>query len=707
MAVVSDLFRTRWSSRNHVGAARPQVRAFIRRGRFNRRYAPWDGEDFGFIPEENRSHHWQAMWEANLSHSIVFPAWTEIPNIREATIEQGFDENGLNRLTLAVDNVLMRASTGPGGSYHAIERGFLSPIKGFTPPSRPAEYTANEWYTVLNRNVQLSVWEGYGADTMTQTFMGLIDDIDVTAKPDMLTILARDFGQQLVDSRVFGWNISKQLKDPVTFAARDSVIKHKGVGTAGPGDESSHRSGHPARYVADARNNTAWISHDHTAPGNTEWVQIRLPAGRYDSVKITPLYSHMEMYVGLYARAVAHSNGGVSLPTRDGVELSGGFVNVSEGALGEVPGSNGGWDYIRKIDATTADHPSKYSLGAEYNLGDDSVLRVGFRKLKHIGYTQYRAGVTSLRGIKIEVDKSQANSTKWVLTDDASDAVRVILRWAGFKEWAVEDTGTPMKDKLVVNRGDYYIDVIRKLAETTGFVFFMDDADEPRTLAEFLADTGPGSLGIPTFRQSTALKENNGIEFQTAAVKTTRTIRDREVLTAIEAKFTDEPLGYIIRVRGAVPKDGGFQLGGDSTRRVMFVYRPPWWSRLAGLVKHVIHTDPMLKTNLDCEVGCYLVALNEALQSATGTISIPGNPEFMVDDQVYVVDAATGLATRLWVASRSSTFTAGQNGSWKTTLAGSLIDTPDIVDIKAEIETARTRGVPVPPVVIGSYAQPD
>lgn len=692
MTVTSAIFDQRWRSGDHVGAAAPWQRVYLRRGRMRRRYNP-DAPILPnvYIPEEDPQKPWAAVWKGYIDgeDDWEFEDWIEVPNVLEVSIEQGFDENGLHRAVITVENVVLAPQEANPlfGVFHTLERGYLSPFRGFVPPGRAREHDKTPWYTLLARNAEIRVDQGYGEDEMPTTFKGIIDDADLTSAPDRIVVTARDFGQTLLDSKMFGWNISQQIHGDVVFADRYRAEDVTDVG--GGAAASSERTGFPARNVIDQHTLTVWESAGRGSADVTEWVQIRLPAGRYSSFTLHALADRMECYVGIYARE--QSNGAPA--RRDGDPLPIGWVNL-DGKT--VPGeTNGGWHYIRKI-GTTEMKERDYRLNAEYTLGPDSVLRLGFRNLRLLDDGRRHAGVRRFQAQK-RTRKTEAKKRHWILVDDASDVVRVILRWAGFSEWAVEDTGVRLKDRLIFNRANYYIDPINKVSELTGYQFFMGDP------------TGPDSLGVPTFRMNSSLRSGNAPDFTTGRPKPVMTVRDRDLLTAVSVKLTDEPLAYNIRVRGvkASADQGGVLVGGDRTRRKMFHYRPPWTGklgasvdeqRMAGLLKHVIHFNPALKSELECEVAAMLIALAEALKSATAIASIPANPRIELDDQVYLVDEGTGMSTRLWVASRSSTFTSGATTKWTMTIGGSLIDTPDIVDIKREIDAARGRGVPVPPV---------
>jgi hypothetical protein len=163
----------------------------------------------------------------------------------------------------------------------------------------------------------------------------------------------------------------------------------------------------------------------------------------------------------------------------------------------------------------------------------------------------------------------------------------------------------------------------------------------------------------------------------------------------VQAKATDEPLGYIIRVRGKKDAKHGLALGAQKEKRVMAVYRPPWWAtnKLARLIKHVTHDEWKLTTVSQCMVMCELIALQEALVAASAEVQIPGNPDFELNTQVALVDTGSGLNTRLFIARRSSTFESVA-GTWATTLGGALIDTDDIRGVVADLRaTLRSMGL--------------
>jgi hypothetical protein len=865
---MSGLLYDRWASKHHVGGAKPVCRVMVRSGKFVRNYTAWNAKKGSAayvnakIYGEKPSKPWNAVWHPT-------GAFNPIPNIARVEISQDFDNNGIAVATITIDNVVMVTQHNPFNQvYHLIDRGYMSPFRGSTGPATGRVPTPgpNEWYSILAKNVQLQIYMGYGEDTLTPVWTGLIDDVDLSASPTTIEVTARDFGQALTDQDAFGHAVSPQLPEPIVFRSLGvGADGSEGTGVGVDASASSTRSGHPPRFVVDTDAKTAWYSHDHTTPDNTEWVQVRLPRGRYESFAIHTTQPGMEMFCGIYARSnglggepcsvddnpiddgwvspqemedpklggenVPGGNGGwayikhwntvsdkghtntfsgsfqlgddsvlrigfrnlykvtdkvyragvvrlagvkrtdanpvklitvgkdaeasttrpkgtsenfhasnvldnkrdtrwlshdhstadntewiqIRLPAGryesvridpeyagmdvylgvyarqgkrkhkcevNGTPVEDGWVRPSEvnnGTAGnEVPGGNGGWPYVNLIeDLKVGDSAQKLRLNARFDLGEDSVIRVGFRDLFKIG-ENYRAGVNTLKAYtRTGADQEEDSpKTKVIQVGDLSDVVKVVLRWAGFKEWDIEPVGAPLKGRTSFNRANTLMDIIKKAQEATGYVFHI----APPSGAE-------NSIGVPTFRSNQSI---------TDAPAGMPLITDQDMLTDVQVKATDEPLFYIIRVRGKVSDKYGKTLGGQTQKRVMAVYRPPWTraDKLAGLLKHVTHTEGKLQHTSQCMVMAELIALQEALVSAAAEVEIPGIPNFDLNYQVGLLDTSTGLNTRLFIARRSTTFEAGANARWTTTLGGALIDTDDIKGVIADLRaTLKSMGL--------------
>jgi len=460
---------------------------------------------------------------------------------------------------------------------------------------------------------------------------------------------------------------------------RKTIVRYVGYEAS----SSSHQSGFHSPAVLDDLASTEWHSEARNGREVTEWIQIRIPQGRYNYFRLFTDVNAMEMFVGVYARPRRRKKG-TKKNTYEYYPSQMGDVDVAEGwlhiGMGEVPGEHGGWPFIKY--AASVEKMDKKSVAFQFphelELGPDSVIRVGFRHLHPIGGGKFRAIVGKLHGQTrsgvaqppptSEEEEAKANKRKIVEVDDPSDIVRVVLRWAGFQEWSIENTGAKLEGDWIFNRQTALRDIIAKVEEMTGYVFYM----APPTEHDL-------SVGIPTFRSSFLLRDD---------LPNVPYITEDMLLGSIQAKTTDEPLSTNVRVRGALVKkeSGGkaFTEGADKEHRLQAFYRPPWWP-LGGVLRHVVHYEPRLTDQVSVDVMSRLIALKQALESTTATIEIPGTPEYDLDWQVALRDSGTGLNTRLYVARRSTVFVSGEKASYKTTLGGALLDTPWVTGVKQSL----------------------
>lgn len=702
MALVSTVFDSRWLSAKHVGGAKPYIYVGIRRGHFERKYDYWQGGDVNAV-FQNGVHSAQGTWVATW---VPDTSYVEVPNVYRVQLQQSLGQtNGITTLTMDIENIMYVARTGPGGLIgHLIERGYMAPLRGYSSPSRqvPPLASQNEWYKLFERNAQILVKAGYGPDTAVPVFTGLIDKNQLTGNPARMTITGRDFGKALADQNAFGQVIDPGIPDPIYFADRRANDTTYVVG--GGAAAVDHQQGYPARNVVDDNLSTSWRSGSEGDSNHTKWIEIHLPEGRYEDFFLAPAFENHECFVSL--KATRRSGG--KAPTFNGVPQPTGWLNVPTGSNGgSVPGANGGIPYIRHMQAIQS-LPRQYSMLGSFVVGDNSILRISLRNLQRSSTDRkYHAGVRTLRAIRRQRDKD-AVTQQWILVDDLADIVRCVLRWAGFKTWEVQNTGVRLQkhDTLVYNRQKKLMDIVQDICKLTGFVFFINDPEN---------DTD--SIGVPTFRRPNAMVQNPGL---------LRGVRDTDMLTSATANFDDANLGSPIRVRGNIAKQGqgGRTLGADTTKRFHGFYVPPWSDRLAGLLKHVIHYEPLMTSNEDCQYLALLIAFNEALSSSTATVECPANPAVELDGQFAVVDNASGLQTRIYVTDRTQVFQTGggtsggttgttrssgisqsSSMSWFMTLGGALLDTPDVQDVLNDLVNFQNPGTDGGPVTIDKTNQ--
>lgn len=275
----------------------------------------------------------------------------------------------------------------------------------------------------------------------------------------------------------------------------------------------------------------------------------------------------------------------------------------------------------------------------------------------------------------------------WVIVEDATDIVKCILRWCGFKEMEIEYAGVTLKTAYLVDRSQTWMDCINEVADQLGYVFFIAEPSD--------ADL---SIGVPVFRKQSVLR--------TASRQPI--VADSTMLLDLQPTHSNSNDRFVIRARGALAtrKQGGRPIiGGDMSEdgqvRFTATYFPPWYPNMAGIIKQLtyynIGSNGVLgfTSDQDCRVACLLIAVQIALSRDMATMEIPGLPAIGLDCMAFINDwYSSGIVSRLYVTSRQSTMTFGGDGSstsppsnaagstnntpiWTTSLSGSLVDNPE------------------------------
>lgn len=699
---VSPLFRQRWLSRNHVGAAKPHIRMEIRHGHLKRRWHT--REEDPAITRHGQVAHSTRWWYADW---IVDTDWEDVPGVKNVRLEQSFDNKGVKAATINLDNTVLQEHGSGLGLYHTIERGFYSPLKGYVFPGsliqspRPhipgVETNAN---FMKLPNAQVRVWMGYGEDAMEVTFLGLIDDIDIGTQGQAIQVIARDFGGVMVDQNVFGWAKDRAADDPITFMPKDMHEKVTRVGNNPRA--SSHEPGHSAHYnLFREDHHNPWWSDDNPIPVDNEWIQIHVKPGFYKGLYIVGDFDDQKFYVGVYCRPRDRGKGNYGTcawhpDTGEIVHLTDDHLQVRNhwtGKDGKVVPT--GWlnlhQNARIMPMTlTHDNPNDHEwaifkgpwsskkgkgihldFGGKILLGNDSVFRVGITPLPfHKGHRYrdgrqiFRAGVRKLQAERVtEVDKSIKKGENHIPIGDVSEIAETIFRWAGFKEWEVEGCGVDLQHNYIVGKDKKFMDIMDDLQAQTGWVFFMA---EP-------SDNGEASIGRPIFRQNRVFEQTLDHQEQ---------VTDKDLLEDMKVKFANADERSIIRVAGKAlsPKKGGQRLSNGGIYRALYAYIPPWARdfRMAGVIKPLTHYDEKVTTIDECRMGCYLIALQIILAKITAIADLSGTPGISLDSYISIIDEASGINSRMYVANAVQEFTAGTDAKYTLSLGGSIPDTPDM-----------------------------
>lgn len=702
--VIADQ-RHKWLSMKHVGDARPVVRAFVRKGHFERRFRRVsDKEVFGYIPGLLTPNDvWYGEWVADTDY-------VEIPNIKDAKGDQDYSQNGIEQVTMTIDNIGMIEKEGNlGALFHTIERGYYSPQRGQRSARGEAAGTKNEWFdTWKDKSTQIMIVGGYG-DAVFPLHLGIIDKTSLTSSPDQIVATIRSMGQFLTDQHIFMDAKNLWVRDPVTFA--DRVAVQEGPNIANSAVAKSAKPGAPASMAVDGNSRSVWISDGHDDPRQIEWIEFPVAASHLLKFELFPGFESMEMFVSVHTTNNNVPEGGVAR-YQGGENVGEGWVNAG---LGQVPGTEIPFvNYVPMIRGSLTIFPITKS-GRKIVTGDNTRVRLWFRNLHKAksddgkGFN-FRAAVKECRIHDSSVPKT-AEKSHWILVDDVSDVVKMVLQWAGFHDFEVETCGVRLTDKVVFDRSKFLIDPINALKETVGYVFYIKPPDDFD-----LSNLGKGNkknltMGTAVFRQSSSMKQESQDPIES--------VRDTNLLTGVTAEFDANQLPDSIRVRGKALSDKIAEqnpnhihaLGADRTKRFQASYRPVWARRkdqgAAHLRRPVVHYDYTLDDQYLCEVACLMIAFQAAVESAKGEIEIPCWPPIMLDHQTLLLDTGTGMSTRIWNVQRTWNYTSGEEVEFKMNLGGSFIDINDVVQTREELEALLNEGGRMPsPIARAPWTKP-
>lgn len=671
MGRVSAILGERFRSARQVGAAKPTARVTVTPGVIGRHYAKFESlggdgternpEVFGEIYGGNNEEPWQAYWKPQGEPK-------ELPNVFKIKLVNNFGQKGCWAATVEVENIIYKAISGVGGIYHAIMRGYLSPWRGLNLIERVYQYwEENEWFEVLDNGWRIDIWQGYG-DELCHTFAGFITESEFETFPDRVVITARDIGGIVfTDQRLMGQVKAPEIKPPFQAADREKIlgVELVGSGAAASGEEP----GYPVGNIVKQRNQQPWESPPSEG---IQWVAIEIPEGYYEEALITVPCSYQSVYLSIHAGAGS---------TWEGSPASG-WVNAGHGEVPESPGI-----FVINAQNSSTEGSFRMALG-QFQAAKGSAIRLSLgNPQKNIRFGPARSQVTRFGAFRFGTNPEHpvgvggeppTAARGWLLVDDASDVVKQIFLWGGFKEWRIEPLGFTLSLPLGWAMSETMMAVIEEIEAQANWVFFMETPTEDEE-----------SMGRPVFGHNSATDPPPVDMLQ---------VTDQDLLESVKLKLSLDNLPYIIRYRGNVAEQIGEEFEEDTYKRYNGTYYPPWSgagpditevARGAGVRRQEFTVDPNLESDEDCLMAAIMAAMQYALEAYTCEIQISGYPGMELNDHISVIDKTTGFNSRVWVSEITSEQTLGKGAEWKMTVGGGVLDTPDMEQIKARLESVR------------------
>jgi hypothetical protein len=574
-------------------------------------------------------------------------------------------------------------------------------------------------------------------DAIARTWTGLIEDAHLESHPDQIAVTARDFGVAITDQRLVGDNHAHEIVSPVIFGDRKASLGEEKVplySTYYDGGSTEAVGEGTIYQVSDvpvSNNHYDLVSGAHDHATDHWWAQFKLN-GYTEELLLAPVPSgYVKDASGLY-EAVSSFEAWISVyvggpadwpfswaetDLNDGTQqkqgpMMDGAVPLTAGAwvdlgLGSTPD---GIPYVRHFP-TLPGPPGVYELGHGLDLPFGSRLRVTITNLNlnpnpgqpldagfyaglytfaalvygHGGADDAAAPVYDPNGSGVEGNPfggTGVNPYHWVLVEDASDVVVMLLIWAGFPEWDVEPFGWSLYQPLQFGEDKFFQDVMSQILDQGNFTFVMGapTADDR-------------SIGVPHFNYQRALN---------APPPDMVEVTHEDLLETAQVEWNLASLPDEIRYRGNPTPDGA-TFDEDLVACFQAVYYPPWSSqraaqivgdlttpqRTAGIRRNFLQSVGVgvaigLNSNEECAFACVLAAIQYALAMCTGQFQIPGRPDIDLNDQVSLIDMGTALNSRMWVASVQSTHKMGPQGSWEMVIGGSYVDMSDFDAIRAD-----------------------
>ncbi len=662
MKQIDSSLRDAWLSGDFTGAQRAMQRVMVQH--LNVHFTPYS------FPDAKTTETQEGTFAADIFGQYGKPV--ELPNLKSIDWTRDVD-NDVPTCTLVFYNTQPLAlGQTPSSQGDFDQPGYFTSDRGEHDFSDDWDlHTSNGWQDRLQPDNILKTYEGYGFDPnvgpdldahMTQSGVWIITEVDESSVPGLITVTAQDLLSTDVTQINFPpvvplsryplfWERYRQVDNPditvtttgwirPTYETDSNIpyVTRPDITDGGESYVSADGSihGHHGRHAFDSSDSTYWLSVGNHSDWSSayEWVQGTIPAGTVSAVRVKPYAGPFMCYVSVYVKGKGWQGKG-KIP----------YVHRVVEAGTSIP-------YVKlvkvhKNELTTIRLPKSYT--------NVTKIRITFAHLWNSGIGlnyKYRAAIRSVEctgPVSHTVDGGKHwegsysdytdlikwwlawsgwfwpknhNGGAWITNSDGSrtDIVPLDLEpvignvgavWGDF-----EQTGTNGPATLTVDLFDKkpILDCIHYVRDILGWNFWSDEYGGAIWRAPNIYSIGnyltPVSGGSNEGRTTSVLTLDEKVTLvQWALKKSSNNIRERVFVGNTSGKFAAASAGYN-------PNPTGLR-------------------RVGG------YTDQNFGSNRECQVMADFITMRQAFTYRTGTITIPGNPEIQIDDQVRIKERTT------------------------------------------------------------------
>jgi hypothetical protein len=680
-----------WLSGQYTGRNKPYARATVQRTNIHVGSAwtprkPLDGSittDNSFTASSNSNDAYASYYWGNLD------APRELPNIKSITWNRSIGQDA-GTLTMVLYNTrALPLGVAPDPDDTAVDQaGFYDFHRGSG--GNRWDHSPTAWTNRLYPDAMIKTYEGYGIDRdlppdldthMTPSGVWFIDKIEINTDKT-ITVTARDSMRLLIDQICFPPIIPVGMY-PVLFSHKHPVanppIAHVSTAWVHPTyfhdsdvpyiGANGNEHGHHATDSFDGDLNTYWLSIGNGSPVSDyafEYVEGTIPSSTVSAFRIAVKGGPYQVFVSV----------------GDGTNWQGGAV-IPYNPRDPVSAPNGSDVPYVLSTSVAADSTTVIPLPTFSGI---SHVRITFHDLWNsgIGPFRYRAALRDFQvatGVTTYTDGGTHIEGNY---QDFSDIPEMFAAYAGF--WWPDDTNDfyldsdggrhvyPPTPDPVLARGALWGD-IEKSGTFAGAgagpldagidipydVFdkkpLMDGVSYIRDILGFICycDETGGFI----FRSPNIWSVGNnlilpGHRILTEGSRTADSVVIDENQTIISLTTTLDSSN--VRERIVVANIGGSF--GAVTAGFNPYNLPPTGFRRVG-----VWSDQYFTTEEECQKMADLIALRQLFTYYTDKITIPGNPEIQIDDQVTVIERVTEAADQHYVIGITSSLD-NETGKW-------------------------------------------